>query len=133
MIFEAIPWFWDKRELLQKRFGFLTGQSLRLALARTRHEREFPRGRQGRSGKTAESFDYRPKLSTYRYFCQVEYNKEPQYILCYTRFPGVPFGNPWDSVEYSTEVAVAAKWVPRDDFRSNSMVPGQTETSAKTI
>ena len=50
-----------------------------------------------------------------------------------TGFPGVPFGNPWDSVEYSTEVAVAAKWVPRDDFRSNSMVPGQTETSAKTI
>ena len=46
---------------------------------------------------------------------------------------GTPLGNPWDSVEYSTEVAVAAKWVPRDDFRSNSMVPGQTETSAKTI
>ena len=46
---------------------------------------------------------------------------------------GTPLGNPWDSVEYSTEVAVAAKWVPRDDFRSNSMVLGQTGTSAKTI
>ena len=25
-------------------------------------------------------------------------------------------GNPWDSMEYSKQVAVASKWVSRDDF-----------------
>ena len=43
MIFEAIPSFRDKWKLLQKRFEFLTDQSPRLAPARTRHEREFPK------------------------------------------------------------------------------------------
>ena len=41
MIFEAILSFRDKWKLLQKHFEFLTRQSLRLALARTRHERRF--------------------------------------------------------------------------------------------
>ena len=40
MIFEAIPSFRDKWELLQKQCEILTRQSLRLALARTRHERQ---------------------------------------------------------------------------------------------
>ena len=43
MIFEAIPSFRDKWKLLQKHYQSLTNQSLRLALARTRHERRFTR------------------------------------------------------------------------------------------
>ena len=46
VIFGAISPFRDKWKLLQKHFEFLTNQSLRMALARTRHEREFLRGRE---------------------------------------------------------------------------------------
>ena len=41
MILDAISSFRDKWKLRQKHFEFLTNQSPRLALARTRHEREF--------------------------------------------------------------------------------------------
>ena len=53
VIFGAISPFRDKWKLLQKHFEFLTNQSLRMALAKTGHERGFLRGVPGRSDKTA--------------------------------------------------------------------------------
>ena len=41
MIFGAIPSFRKRSKLLQKQYGILTRQTLRLALAKTRHERGF--------------------------------------------------------------------------------------------
>ena len=65
-IFDAISSFRDKWKLLQKRFDILTNQSLRLALAKRRHERQFlNRG----EGAQVSGLGPRPKLADWDRGC----------------------------------------------------------------